>query len=99
MKILCVLYDNPKKGMPKKYPLNKLPVIKKYPNGQTLPTPKGRDFKPGTLLGCVTPNKIIKKIPNPTAIVICKKSSKGKNCSTKIATKDVIKWPKKTFFG
>lgn len=49
--------------------------------------------------GCVTPNKIIKKIPNPTAIVICKKSSKGKNCSTKIATKDVVKWPKNTFFG
>ena len=54
MKILCVLYDDPKGGMPKSYPLSDLPKLEKYPDGMSLPTPKGRDFTPGQLLGCVS---------------------------------------------
>jgi len=54
MKILCVLYDDPKEGMPKSYPLSDLPKLEKYPDGMSLPTPKGRDFTPGQLLGCVS---------------------------------------------
>ena len=54
MKILCVLYDDPKNGMPKAYPLSDLPKLEKYPDGMTLPSPKGRDFTPGELLGCVS---------------------------------------------
>ena len=54
MKILCVLYDDPKDGMPKSYPLSDLPKLEKYPDGMSLPTPKGRDFTPGQLLGCVS---------------------------------------------
>ncbi len=54
MKILCVLYDDPKNGMPKDYPLSKLPKINKYPDGQTLPSAKNIDFTPGELLGCVS---------------------------------------------
>ena len=54
MKILCILYDDPKKGMPKAYPLSDLPKLEKYPDGMSLPTPKGRDFTPGQLLGCVS---------------------------------------------
>ena len=54
MKVLCVLYDDPKDGMPKSYPLKDLPKIEKYPDGMTLPSPKGRDFSPGELLGCVS---------------------------------------------
>ena len=54
MKILCVLYDDPKNGMPKTYPLSDLPKLEKYPDGMSLPTPKGRDFTPGQLLGCVS---------------------------------------------
>ena len=54
MKILCVLYDDPKGGMPKSYPLKDLPKLEKYPDGMTLPSPKGRDFNPGELLGCVS---------------------------------------------
>ena len=54
MKILCVLYDDPKNGMPKNYALEKLPKIDKYPDGMTLPSPKGRDFNEGELLGCVS---------------------------------------------
>ena len=54
MKILCILYDDPKGGMPKSYPLSDLPKLEKYPDGMTLPSPKGRDFTPGQLLGCVS---------------------------------------------
>ncbi len=53
-KILCVLYDDPVDGYPKTYPRDGLPSLKGYPGGQTLPSPKGIDFKPGTLLGSVS---------------------------------------------
>src|SRR5277367_6770000 len=53
-KIVCVLYDDPIDGYPKSYPRDDLPKIERYPGGQTLPTPKAIDFKPGTLLGSVS---------------------------------------------
>ena len=53
-KILCVLYDDPIGGMPSSYPRDDLPKIERYPDGQTLPTPKAIDFQPGELLGCVS---------------------------------------------
>src|SRR5271169_6458896 len=53
-KIVCVLYDDPIDGYPKSYPRDDLPKIERYPSGQTLPTPKAIDFKPGTLLGSVS---------------------------------------------
>ena len=54
MKILCILYDDPKGGMPKSYALSELPKIDKYPDGMSLPSPQGRDYTPGQLLGCVS---------------------------------------------
>ncbi|WP_036301509.1 NAD-dependent formate dehydrogenase [Methylotenera sp. L2L1] len=53
-KVLCVLYDDPVTGFPKSYALDGVPVIKQYPGGQILPTPKAIDFKPGQLLGSVS---------------------------------------------
>src|SRR6202795_1590935 len=53
-KVLCVLYDDPVDGMPKKYARDDIPAISKYHDGQTLPTPKAIDFKPGALLGSVS---------------------------------------------
>ena len=53
-KVLCVLYDDPVAGYPKSYPRSDIPEIAHYPGGQSLPTPKRIDFKPGTLLGCVS---------------------------------------------
>ncbi|HET6375953.1 MAG TPA: NAD-dependent formate dehydrogenase, partial [Methylocella sp.] len=53
-KVLCVLYDDPVDGYPKSYPRDDLPKIERYPDGQTLPTPKAIDFQPGTLLGSVS---------------------------------------------
>jgi len=54
MKILCVLYDDPVDGYPTNYPRDDLPKIECYPDGQTLPTPKAIDFRPGALLGSVS---------------------------------------------
>ncbi len=53
-KILCVLYDDPVTGYPKSYARNDIPEIDHYPGGQTAPTPKAIDFKPGELLGSVS---------------------------------------------
>lgn len=53
-KIICVLYDDPVDGMPKTYARDDLPKVTHYSDGQKLPTPKGIDFKPGELLGCVS---------------------------------------------
>jgi len=41
-------------GYPKSYARDSLPKLEKYPDGQTLPTPKSIDFKPGQLLGSVS---------------------------------------------
>ena len=43
-------FDDPVDGYPKSYPRDGLPKIDHYPGGQTLPTPKSIDFKPGALL-------------------------------------------------
>jgi formate dehydrogenase len=53
-KVLCVLYPDPVTGYPKSYARDGVPKIERYPNGQTAPTPKRIDFKPGELLGSVT---------------------------------------------
>ncbi|HML00303.1 MAG TPA: NAD-dependent formate dehydrogenase [Acidimicrobiales bacterium] len=53
-KIVCVLYDDPVGGYPTTYPRADLPVLTTYPGGQTLPTPGGVDFSPGSLLGSVS---------------------------------------------
>ena len=53
-KILCVLYDDPIGGYPKSYARDGIPKIDHYPGGQSAPTPKHIDFKPGELLGSVS---------------------------------------------
>ena len=53
-KVVCVLYDDPVDGYPTSYPRDEIPKITSYPGGQTTPTPKGLDFEPGALLGCVS---------------------------------------------
>ena len=53
-KVVCVLYDDPVDGYPKSYARDDLPKLTRYPDGQTLPTPKSIDFIPGHLLGSVS---------------------------------------------
>lgn len=53
-KIVCVLYPDPEDGHPTRYPRDGLPVIDRYPGGQTVPSPNAIEFQPGELLGDVT---------------------------------------------
>jgi formate dehydrogenase len=54
-KVLCVLYPDPVTGYPPAYARDDIPVIKGYPNGQTVPSHQGElGFKPGELIGCVS---------------------------------------------
>jgi len=53
-KVVCVLYDDPIDGYPKSYARDSIPKLERYPDGQTLPTPKEIDFKPGALLGSIS---------------------------------------------
>ncbi len=52
--VLCVLYSDPVDGYPPEYPRDEIPTIERYYDGQTTPTPRGIDFAPGELLGCVS---------------------------------------------
>ncbi|CAJ1328648.1 unnamed protein product, partial [Effrenium voratum] len=54
VKVLCVLYEDPKEGYPTSYARDSIPEIKAYPGGQTTPSPSAVDFTPGHLLGSVT---------------------------------------------
>src|SRR5881392_2486290 len=53
-KVLCVLYDDPVDGYPPSYARDQIPVIERYHDGQSTPTPEAIDFTPGELLGCVS---------------------------------------------
>ena len=89
MKILCVLYDDPKDGMPSSYPINELPKIESYPDGQTLPSPKSIDFKPGELLGCVSGELGLRKFLEDNGHTLVVTSDKdGEGCKADIELKD-----------
>ena len=88
MKILCVLYDDPKNGMPKSYPLESLPKLDKYPDGMTLPSPNGRDFNPGDLLGCVSGELGLRKFLESNGHELVVTSDKdGEGC---VADKELV---------
>src|SRR5215831_15871098 len=53
-KVLCVLYDDPVDGNPESYARDGIPALDRYPSGQTLPSPRAVDFRPGELLGSVS---------------------------------------------
>ena len=89
MKILCVLYDDPKDGMPSSYPIDELPKIESYPDGQTLPSPKSIDFKPGELLGCVSGELGLRKFLEDNGHSLVVTSDKdGEGCQADIELKD-----------
>ena len=93
MKILCILYDDPKGGMPKNYPLSHLPKLDKYPDGMTLPTPKGIDFNPGELLGCVSGELGLRKFLESnghTLVVTSDKDAKGCKADKELVDTDIV---------
>ena len=93
MKILCILYDDPKGGMPSSYPVEQLPKIEKYPDGQTLPTPKAIDFNPGELLGCVSGELGLRKFledAGHTLVVTNDKDAPGCTAEKELVDADVV---------
>ena len=93
MKILCVLYDDPKGGMPKSYPLSNLPKLDKYPDGMTLPSPKGIDFNPGELLGCVSGELGLRKFLESNGhqlVVTSDKDGDGCTADKELVDADVV---------
>ena len=51
--VLCVLYDDPVDGYPPSYARDEVPVIERYPDGQSAPTPEALGFTPGAILGMI----------------------------------------------
>jgi len=93
MKVLCILYDDPKGGMPSSYPVETLPKIEKYPDGQTLPTPKVIDFNPGELLGCVSGELGLRKFledAGHTLVVTNDKDAHGCVAEKELVDADVV---------
>ena len=93
MKILCILYDDPKDGMPSSYPLKELPKLDKYPDGMTLPNTKGRDFTPGELLGCVSGELGLRKFLEDgghTLVVTSDKDAEGCKADQELVDADIV---------
>ena len=93
MKILCVLYDDPKDGMPTNYPMNQLPEILKYPDGMSLPSPKGRDFTPGQLLGCISGELGLRRFLEEgghTLVVTSDKDGEGCEAEKELIDADIV---------
>jgi len=93
MKILCVLYDDPKGGMPSKYALDDIPKLDNYPDGMTLPSPKAIDFTPGELLGCVSGELGLRKFledAGHTLVVTSDKDGDGCQADKELVDADVV---------
>ena len=93
MKILCILYDDPKSGMPERYALDSIPKLEKYPDGMTLPSPKAIDFTPGELLGCVSGELGLRKFLEDnghTLVVTSDKDGEGCQADKELVDADVV---------
>jgi formate dehydrogenase len=79
--------------MPTSYPLKDLPAIDKYPDGMTLPSPKGRDFTPGELLGCVSGELGLRKFledQGHTLVVTSDKDGEGCTADKELVDADIV---------
>ena len=93
MKILCILYDDPKSGMPQRYALDSIPKLEKYPDGMTLPSPRGIDFTPGELLGCVSGELGLRKFLEDnghTLVVTSDKDGEGCQADKELVDSDIV---------
>jgi|TARA_B110001454_G_scaffold217805_1_gene244027 formate dehydrogenase len=93
MKILCILYDDPKGGMPSKYALDSIPKLDKYPDGMSLPSPKAIDFNPGDLLGCVSGELGLRKFledAGHTLVVTSDKDGDGCQADKELVDADIV---------
>ena len=93
MKILCVLYDDPIKGMPESYARDDLPKLDKYPDGMSLPSPSAIDFTPGELLGCVSGELGLRKFleeAGHTLVVTSDKDGDGCVADNELVDADIV---------
>jgi formate dehydrogenase len=93
MKVLCILYDDPTDGMPTSYPVTDLPVLTGYPDGMTVPNPKGRDFNAGELLGCVSGELGLRKFledAGHTLVVTSDKDGEGCTADRELVDADIV---------
>lgn len=92
-KILCVLYDDPINGYPTSYARDDLPILKCYPDGQSLPTPKNIDFTPGQLLGSVSGELGLRKFLEAnghTFVVTSDKDGENSQFEKELVDADVV---------
>ncbi len=92
-KIVCVLYDDPVDGYPPSYARSDLPKLEHYPGGQTLPTPKAIDFRPGELLGSVSGELGLRKFlesQGHTLIVTSDKDGEGSVFERELVDADIV---------
>src|SRR6202045_4153604 len=92
-KVVCVLYEDPAYGYPKKYARDDLPKLERYPGGQTLPTPKAIDFKPCALLGSVSGELGLRKYLESnghTFVVTADKDGPGSVFERELPDADVV---------
>ena len=93
MKILCVLYDDPKNGMPSQYARDDLPKLDKYPDGMSLPSPSSIDFTPGELLGCVSGELGLRKFledAGHSLVVTSDKDGHGCEADRELVDADIV---------
>jgi formate dehydrogenase len=92
-KVICVLYDDPVTGYPEKYARDDIPRIERYPGGQTTPTPKSIDFKPGELLGSVSGELGLRKFlesQGHTLVVTADKDGKDSVFEKELPDADIV---------
>jgi formate dehydrogenase len=92
-KVICVLYDDPIGGYPRSYPRDDIPQLECYPDGQTLPTPKKIDFKPGDLLGSVSGELGLRKFlegQGHTLVVTSDKDNAGSVFERNLPEADIV---------
>merc|ERR1712032_1808684 len=81
MKIVCVLYSDPKNGYPPEYVRSAIPEIISYPDGQKAPPLDSVDFKPGELLGSLSGELGLRKFVEENGHTFVVTSDKdGENC-------------------
>jgi len=92
-KVVVALYDDPVDGYPTSYARDSLPKLDKYPDGQTLPSPKGRDFTEGALLGSVSGELGLRKFLEDrghTLVVTSDKDGDGCVLDKELVDADVV---------
>ncbi|HMG48211.1 MAG TPA: NAD-dependent formate dehydrogenase [Allosphingosinicella sp.] len=92
-KVLCVLYADPVDGYPTSYPRDDLPRLDRYPDGQTLPTPKAIDFQPGALLGSVSGELGLRKFledAGHTLVVTADKDGADSTLDRELVDADIV---------